>query len=130
MVEDRWGFSIGYSPDGLVGDDGLIEIKSRAPKTQVRTVIADEIPAANYAQLQCGLLVSGRKWIDYISFSNGMHLWRERVLPDEKWFDAIADAAMAAEETIRDIVTRYDLAAANLPATERIPELDLELKLA
>lgn len=124
MVRDDWGFSIGYSPDGLVGDDGLIEIKSRAPKTQVRTVIEDEIPAANYAQLQCGLLVSGRKWLDYVSFSNGMHLWARRVEPDQQWFDAITDAAMAAEEAIRDIVTRYDLAAANLPATERIPELE------
>jgi hypothetical protein len=130
MVRDDWGFRLGYSPDGLVGADGLIEIKSRAPKAQVRTVIEDEIPAANYAQLQCGLLVSGRDWIDYVSFSNGMHLWPRRVLPDQDWFNAITDAAMAAEEAIRDIVTRYDLAAANLPATERIPEIDLELKLA
>ena len=79
MVEDRWGFQIGYSPDGLVGDDGLIEVKSRRPKVQLATVLADEVPAENMAQLQCGLLVSGRKWIDYVSYCGGMPLWVKRV---------------------------------------------------
>lgn len=129
MVRNFGGFRIGYSPDGLVGDKGLLEVKSRAPKTQVKTIIEGAIPAANYAQLQCGLLVSGRDWIDYLSFSNGMHLWPKRVWPDEQWFDAITDAAMAAEEAIRDICARYEAAVANLPATERIPDLD-EIEVA
>jgi hypothetical protein len=38
VTNDRWGFSIGYSPDGLVGDDGLIEAKSRCGKYQVQTI--------------------------------------------------------------------------------------------
>ena len=59
MVANDWGFHIGYSPDGLVGDDGLIEVKSRRQKKQLQTILADEVPAENMAQLQCGLLVSG-----------------------------------------------------------------------
>lgn len=124
MTEDKWGFTLGFSPDGLVGIEGLIEIKSRRQKNHVAIVLADEVPPQNMAQIQCGLLVSGRIWADYIDFSNGMHLWKKRVWPDETWFNAITDAACAAEESIRDICARYDLAVANLPATERIPELE------
>ena len=60
MVRDDWGFRIGYSPDGLVGDDGLIEVKSRRAKKQLQTILEDAVPAENMAQIQCGLLVSGR----------------------------------------------------------------------
>ena len=60
MVRDDGGCRIGYSPDGLVGNDGLIEVKSRSPKEHVRVVIEDAVPAEHMAQLQCGLLVSGR----------------------------------------------------------------------
>lgn len=124
MTEDRWGFTLGFSPDGLIGDDGLIEIKSRRQKTHVEIVLTGEVPERHMAQIQTGLLVSGRKWCDYVDFSNGMHLFPKRVTPDPAWFNAITDAAMAAEEAIRDIITRYDAAVANLPATERIPDLE------
>ncbi|MGZ0843127.1 YqaJ viral recombinase family protein, partial [Klebsiella pneumoniae subsp. pneumoniae] len=66
MIRENRGVKLGYSPDGLVGDDGLIEVKSRLQKKQVETVLSGEPPAENMAQLQCGLLVSGREWIDYI----------------------------------------------------------------
>src|SRR5665647_2282738 len=55
MVRYDWGWSLGYSPDGLVGDDGLIEVKSREPKAQLATILADEVPLANMAQIQAGL---------------------------------------------------------------------------
>jgi predicted phage-related endonuclease len=97
MVRDDWGFSIGYSPDGLVGEDGLIEVKSRRAKKHLQTILADEVPAENMAQLQCGLLVSGRKWLDYVSYSGGMPLYVKRVEPDQRWFDAIVEAVEGFE---------------------------------
>ena len=45
IIRSDWGFSIGYSPDGLVGDDGLIEVKSRRAKRHLTTILDDEIPA-------------------------------------------------------------------------------------
>lgn len=129
MVRDDWGFKLGFSPDGLVGTDGLIEIKSRRAKTHVEIVIGGQMPGHHMAQIQTGLLVSGRKWCDYVDFSNGMHLFTRRIYPDPEWFDAITDAAMAAEEAITEIVTRYDMAVANLPATERIVDLE-EMRIA
>lgn len=128
MVRDDWGFRIGYSPDGLVGDDGLIEIKSRAPKSQVATVISGHPPAENMAQLQCGLLVSGRKWIDYISYAGGMALWRRRVFPDERWFRAIIRAVGVFESNAAEMVRLYAEETEGLPMTERIvtPAMELE----
>lgn len=125
MVENRWGFRIGYSPDGLVNKFGLVEVKSRAPKTQVKTIVNAEIPAANMAQLQCGLLVSGRDWIDYISYAGGMHLWVQRVLPDPDWFKVIVAAARAVEQRITEIVNTYNANAEGLALTERVTELEI-----
>jgi len=124
MVRDDWGFKIGYSPDGLVGDDGLIEIKSRAPKKHIATILADEVPAENMAQLQTGLLVSGREWIDYVSFCGGMPLFVKRVYPDIAWQTAIGEAVRALEATAAEMIAAYNLAVKDMPPTERPPAYD------
>jgi hypothetical protein len=119
MVRDDWGFSIGFSPDGLVGDGGLIEIKSRKPKAHLATILADEVPSENVAQIQAGLLVSGRAWCDYVSFAGGMPLWRKRVEPDPQWFEAIVAAVETFEQTATEMVATYQAAVTGLPMTER-----------
>ena len=126
MVRDDWGFIIGYSPDGLVDDDGLLEIKSRAPKKHLATIVAGTVPAENMAQLQAGLLVSGRDWIDYVSWCGGMPMYPIRVYPDEAWFAAIVAAAEAVEVAIRDLISTYSDRVAGLPVTERI---DYEMEM-
>ena len=120
MVRDDWGFPIGYSPDGLVGDDGLIEVKSRRQKKHLQTILADQVPPENMAQLQCGLLVSGREWIDYVSYCGGMPMWVKRVTPDPKWHDAIVQAVAKFESNAAAMASRYADAVRGLPATERI----------
>lgn len=119
LIRDDHGFSVGFSPDGMVGEHGLIEIKSRRQKKHLQTILADEVPAENMAQIQCGLWVSGREWCDYVSFSGGMPLWRKRVHPDPKWAEAIVDAVSAFEQVAEEMTHRYDLATRGLPATER-----------
>lgn len=125
MVEDRWGFQIGYSPDGLVGDTGLIEIKSRRSKVQLDTILTGEVPLENMAQLQCGLLVSGRQWIDYVSFCGGMPIFVKRVEPQQKWFDAITQAATTFEENVAVMMRTYERLTADLHPTERTIELEM-----
>ncbi len=120
MVRDDWGWSIGYSPDGLVGDDGLIEVKSRKPKAHLATILADEVPIENMAQCQTGLLVSGRKWLDYVSFCGGLPLFVIRVLPDPRWAEAIIEAVEMFEMNAVEMIYAYNTAVAGLPATERI----------
>jgi hypothetical protein len=121
--EDTW--TLGYSPDGLVGDDGLIEVKSRRQKKQLTTVLSGEVPPENMAQLQAGLLVSGRQWIDYVSYCGGMPLWVKRVEPDQRWFDAIVTAAIQFEESAAEMVAAYYTATAGMPATERVIEMEM-----
>ena len=130
MVRDFGGFVLGYSPDGLVGDDGLLEIKAPRQKGHLTTVVSDEVPGYYMAQLQAGLLVSGRKWIDYVSYSGGMHLWPKRVTPDPAWQAAILAAAEKAERAIEEQVATYEQAVVGLPLTERIDFNTVELKLA
>lgn len=125
MVEDKWGFRIGYSPDGLVGDDGLIEVKSRRQKKQLTTILTDEVPQENMAQLQAGLLVSGREWIDYVSYCGGMPLYVKRVEPDQRWFSAILDAVGTFEDTAAQMVADYEAAIEGRPTTERVIELEM-----
>jgi len=120
LVRDDWGFRLGYSPDGLVGDDGLIEIKSRRQKKHLATILADEVPLENMAQLQCGLLVSGRTWIDYVSFCSGMPLYRKRVYPSPTWEAAILNAVESFEAASAQMIERYTEATAGMPPTERL----------
>lgn len=129
MVRDDWGYRIGYSPDGVVNNDGLIEIKSRRQKVHLATVLADEVPAENVAQLQCGLLVSGRDWIDYVSYCGGMPLYVKRVYPDPRWAEAIVAAVEQFERTAEQMVSDYLERVDGLPTTERIDHYDVELKL-
>jgi len=126
MVRDDWGFSIGFSPDGLVGDDGLIEVKAPRAKKHLQTVLSGEVPAEHMAQLQCGLLVSGRQWVDFISWCGGLPMWTKRVEPDEKWFAAIVAAVEAFEVAVFEMVADFQRLTEGLPETER---LDLELEV-
>lgn len=111
ITNDKWGFTIGYSPDALVGDDGLIECKSRNQKYQIMTlcnyVSADTIDPDFMIQCQTGLLVSERKWIDLVSYCGGLPMATVRVFPDEKIQAAILDAATAFEKRLNEVYEKY-----------------------
>ena len=124
MTRDFGGFVIGYSPDGMVGTDGLIEIKSRKPKVHLKTILDGKPPAENMAQLMTGLLISGRAWIDYCSFSAGLPFWTVRVYPDPAWFAAIIAAAEAYETNVADVIRCYNTETKGLPLTERRIEIE------
>lgn len=129
-LEEDWG-TLGYSPDGLVGDDGLVEIKAPRGKGHVLTVIAGKVPACNMPQLQAGLLVSGRKWIDYVPYVGGLPMWTKRVYPDPAWHDAIKAAVAQFEKAAAEMVAAYAQATEGLLPTERIPDYNtVELKTA
>jgi len=58
----------GCSPDGYVGDDGLIEIKCPNTSTHIDYIRQDKAPAKYVNQMQCQMAVTGRKWCDFVSF--------------------------------------------------------------
>lgn len=128
VTNDRWGFTIGYSPDGCVGDDGLIEGKSRRAKFQVQTIASCEVPDDFWIQLQTGLLVTERKWIDFISYSGGLPLFVQRVEPCAQTQDAIVAAAIEFEARLAEAERDYRAALAATPLvipTERRVEEEI-----
>lgn len=126
MVREEDGWTLGYSPDGLVGDDGLIEIKAPRSKTQLLTVVSDEVPAHYMAQCQAGLLVSGRQWVDFVSYVGGMHVYVKRVLPDPQWFAAIEQACRTFETNAAALVADYSKRVIGRPVAPRI-DFNLEV---
>ena len=130
ITNDKWGFTIGYSPDGLVGDDGLIECKSRCGKYQVQTIASDAVPDDYVLQLQTALLVTERKWIDFISYCGGLPVFVKRVEPDEQVQEAIIAAATGFQERVDDIVRDYRATLLTMPKvieTERTQEMEIIL---
>lgn len=81
----------GYSPDGLVGSDGLIEIKSKLPKFQVSILYENELPKEHEAQVYGGLWCAEREWLDFVSYCEGMPLFIKRVYRDESKIRHIAE---------------------------------------
>ena len=117
---------IGYSPDGLVGDDGLIEIKSPRQKNHFRSLLNDEVPAEYVPQVQTGLAVTGRAWCDYISYAPGLPLFVRRCERDEVVIAQLIAAAQAAEVELQRLMEIYTAKAAIFPATEPIqPEQEI-----
>lgn len=109
--------TIGASPDGLIGDDGGLEIKSPSQKTHVQTVLSNRIPAYNRAQVQASMYVFGRAWWDFVSYLPGEPLFIIRDYPDLAWQDAIGEACTAFEKTARKHATEYKRETYGLPKT-------------
>jgi len=126
ITNNKWGFTIGYSPDGLIGNDGQVECKSRSQKYQIRTLIdyvsAGTIDPDFMIQVQTGLMVSEREWCDLISYCGGLHMATVRVLPDAKIQEAILAAATAFEERLLVAKAKFEAvltSKARLIPTER-----------
>ena len=125
VTNDKWGFTIGYSPDALVGDDGLVECKSRRAKYQVQTILDGCVPAEFLIQCQTGLLVTERKWLDFVSYSGGLPMFVVRCLPIPEIQEAIVAAATGFEERMAVAMNKYGQAIEGLYPTERRIEQEM-----
>lgn len=97
---------IGYSPDSLVGADGLTEIKTKLPKFQVDVILSDEIPKEHVAQCQGGLWVSEREWIDFVCYWPGMPLFIKRAYRDEVMIRKLAERVKTFYEILDERMNR------------------------
>ena len=77
----------GASPDGMVGDDGLIEIKCPNTATHIETLLSQTVPGKYNTQMQFQMACTGRQWCDFVSFDNRLpeelQLFVTRVPRDE-----------------------------------------------
>jgi putative phage-type endonuclease len=86
----------GASPDGLVGEDGLIEIKCPNTATHIDTLLSGKIDKKYILQMHWQMICEGRQWCDFVSFDprlpSNMQLFIKRVEFDEVLAAEIVDA--------------------------------------
>jgi len=84
--------SAGGSPDGLIGDDGGIEVKCTAPETLISYHVSNKLPSAYVMQVQGYLWLTGREWWDFFAYHQDLPPFQIRIEADKKIHDALADA--------------------------------------
>ena len=109
----------GASPDGLVNDDGLVEIKCPNTATHIDTLLGNAVPGKYIGQMQWQMACTGRKWCDFVSFDprmpEEMRLFIRRVERD--------DAAIAElEKLVIEFLAEVDLKVSKLIAIYGKPE--------
>jgi len=98
----------GYSPDGFVGNDGLLEIKTALPHIMVEHILKNEFPSEHKAQCQGGLWVTGREWIDLVIYWPGMPVFIRRSMRDEEYISKLDTAVDKFNEELGEIVKRVE----------------------
>jgi putative phage-type endonuclease len=85
----------GASPDGLVGDDGLLEIKCPNTATHIETLLSQSVPGKYNTQMQFQMACTGRQWCDFVSFDNRLpdelQLFVKRVPRDNEFIKQMED---------------------------------------
>ena len=100
-IEDggRWG----CSSDGLVGDDGMVELKNPMGKTAIEYLLKGEVPSTYIVQVQGQLFVTGRLWCDFVSYYPNMPLLVVRVTPDEALHQKLEEELVKFAEELNAI---------------------------
>ena len=95
------------SPDRLVGNDGLLEIKCPLNYTHVAYLLDEKIIRIEYFQQAQGqLFVTGRKWVDLLTYYPGLRPQIIRMTPDKNFQHALAVEIEVLAKEIADIVER------------------------
>lgn len=84
--------TIGASPDRFVGEEGLLEIKCPAEHTHVGYLLTRGVDAEYYPQVQGQLWVTGRRWLDIVSYHPEMPIAIVRVERDDKYIETLSTA--------------------------------------
>jgi len=103
---------VGASPDSLLGDDGLLEIKTKLPHLQLDCLERGKLPADHVAQVQGQLFVSGRAYCDFVSYWPRMPLFHVRVERDEPYIEKLAQEVADFLGELDAIVSKYQEKAA------------------
>ena len=94
----------GASPDALLGDDGLLEIKTKMPHLLIDLISKDEFPPEHKAQCQGQLWVSERKWLDLVVYWPKLPLFVKRVTRDEPYIARLATEVDRFNNELRQLV--------------------------
>lgn len=102
---------VGGSPDGLINDDGLLEIKCPASSVvHLKTVIADCMPEEHRAQVQGNLWITNRQWAEFVSFDARMpehlRLFHQRIERDEKFIEELSKEVVSFLKEVETFIAK------------------------
>lgn len=99
---------VGVSPDGLIGDDGLIEIKCPTDKTYTQYLIDGVIKPEYYSQMQMQMLITNRNWCDYVVYNPNFKktIIIKRVKADKEHMEKIGAGLGYGMRKIKEIVEK------------------------
>jgi len=95
----------GASPDGIVGEDGIIEIKCPMGTTHTETLMSQDVPSKYMPQIQFQLLCTGRKWCDFVSYNP---MFPEHLQVFVKRVEADADYQKELEVEVKQFLSEVD----------------------
>lgn len=98
----------GCSPDGLVGDDGIIEIKCPKSSVFLKHILEDSIEPVYQTQIQFNLMVSQRKWCDFIRYNENFNLYVKRIYADEEYQKVIREKLNECIEIVKDNILKFN----------------------
>lgn len=96
----------GASPDGLVGEDGGVEIKTNAPHILLDIIERGVVPSEHKAQIQGNLWITGRRWWDFVSYWPSIPIFIHRVERDEAYIAALAQEVARFNDEVDALVAR------------------------
>lgn len=99
-------FGAGCSPDSLIGEDGLLEIKTAMPHIVIERMLAGNFPSEHVAQVQGQLWITGRKWCDLAIYWPQMELVIKRAARDEEYIAGLAGEVKRFQDELAAIVAR------------------------
>lgn len=117
-ISDCEGFA--YSSDGLVNDDGLIEIKAPIDSLKIATMLRTGDVSEYLHQMQTGMWLTGRAWCDFLMFvpdlkNAGNDLYVKRVMRDDEFIDVMVKELARFQGMIADYKTIFTTTKGNHP---------------
>jgi len=105
-------WEVGASPDGLVGKDGLVEIKCPNTATHIMTILTEKIPKQYYAQMQGQMWITETKWCDFVSYDPRLDAKRAihiiRVERDDDFIDGLQEAVLDFIEEVDELTEQLE----------------------
>jgi putative phage-type endonuclease len=102
----------GCSPDGLVGEHGLIEIKCKEIHNHLDSILNDRIDPDHQAQMMWQMCVTGRQWCDYVCFDDrapeGLQLFVKRLHRDEEKIKQMEDEVRTFLKDLESMIQKLN----------------------
>lgn len=104
---------VGCSPDRMVNDDGLLEIKCLSDKVYFQYLTTGKIETKYIWQMQMQMICTGREWCDFFAYNPNFekHFWTRRISPDPEQVKRLHEGFEIGEKMILDLIQKYHEAA-------------------